>query len=311
MILTVTLNAAVDKTYRIDGFALNRVHRPSEWKIVAGGKGINVARVYRTLGGEAIATGFLGGDTGSFIAKALREEGLDGRFVRTHDPSRVCTAVVDPVNGTQTEINEVGPVVRPKELLALRRKIEGLLAEYRFDFLTLSGSAPPGVPDTIYADLIDIAQRKGVRAVLDASGEPLRAGVAARPWMVKPNIHELSMLLGSQPSKDSDIIEAARGLCGTGIEVVCVTRGSDSVLCATADGAWKGIPPAIRFASAVGSGDSFLAAFLRSVETGGKMADALRMGIGAGTANAAEYGAGFCSEAAIREHADRTRLEAV
>lgn len=311
MILTVTLNAAVDKTYRIDDFTLDRVHRPSEWTICAGGKGINVARVYRTLGGQGLATGFLGGDTGSFIRRSMREQGIEGSFVRTHDPSRVCIAIVDPKNGTQTEINEVGPRVRTSELNQLRRTVARLLENPAVEFLTLSGSTPPGVPGSIYAELIDLAHRAHVRSVLDASGEALRAGVMARPWMVKPNIHELSALLGAQPTSDSDIIEAARDLRGTGIEIVCVTRGRESVLCESAEGSWRAIPPEITFVSAVGSGDAFLAGFLRALTLGRDVRYALKLGVGAGSANAAEYGAGFCTVSAIEGAADRVTVEPV
>src|SRR5262249_1194163 len=156
------------------------------------------------------------------------------------------------------------------------------------------GSIPPGVSDDIYADLIQIAKEHASRAVLDASAEPLRRGVKAVPWMAKPNIHELSMLLGSQPEADSDIIDAARALCETEAEGGWETGGGDRAFCVKQKGAWKAHPPKTKFVSAVGSGDSFLAAFLTKFESDGE-AEALRWGVGAGAANAAEYGAGFCS----------------
>jgi fructose-1-phosphate kinase PfkB-like protein len=129
--------------------------------------------------------------------------------------------------------------------------------------------------------------------------------------MVKPNIHELSALLGAQPLTDSDIIDASRDLLGMVTGVVCVTRGSESVLCHTEAGSWRAAPPQIKFVSAVGSGDAFLAAFIFAVENGEPMTSALRMGVGAGAANAAIYGAGFCSQASMRELAVQTVVEAV
>jgi 1-phosphofructokinase family hexose kinase len=214
--------------------------------------------------------------------------------------------VVDPRRCTQTEINEVGPSVTPGELDGLRRKVELLLQEESFDFLVLSGSTPPGTPNDIYADLIEIGHRHAVRAVLDASGEPLLLGLTAKPWMVKPNIHELSALVGAQPAKDSDIIDAARELQQSGPAVVCVTQGSESVFCIASEGSWRAAPPRVEFVSAVGSGDAFLGAFLRAAELGKPISNCLEWGCGAGSANAAEYGAGFCSEEAIRRLAGET-----
>lgn len=309
MILTVTLNAAVDKTYRVENFTLDRVHRPSEWRIVAGGKGVNVARVYQTLGGKAVATGFLGGHNGRFIAQSLREEGIAADFVRTGEESRICIAIVDPVNRTQTEVNEVGPNVTPREIAQLKARFERLTTETPFAFATLSGSAPPGVPDTVYADLIGIAQKRGVRCALDASGGALRAGLAARPWMVKPNVHELSAVLGAELVEREEVAKAAREIVGTGVEIVAVTLGREGCLCATREAAWHAVPPPIRFVSAVGSGDSLLGAFLWALEQGRSLPDALRLGVGAGAANAEVYGAGFCNAERIHRLAEGVSMQ--
>lgn len=308
MILTVTLNAAVDKTYRVANFTLDRVHRTSEWRDAAGGKGINAARVHRTLGGNAVATGFLGGFNGRFIRAAVEAEGLEARFVRTAEESRVCIAVVDPVTHSQTEVNEVGPEVSPSELAALKRQYERLLNERVFDFVVLSGSLPPGVPANIYHELIDVARRQDVRAALDTSGEPLRIGFEAHPWMLKPNAYELSALAGAMPSDDASMREAAESLLGTGVEVVCVSQGRDGCVGVTAREdrqSWKSIPPEIDFVSAVGSGDSFLGAFLYATLQAGSFADCIRLAVGAGAANAAVYGSGFCTKESIYRLAER------
>jgi 1-phosphofructokinase family hexose kinase len=308
VILTVTLNAAVDKTYRIPGFALDRVHRPEEARTAAGGKGVNVARVVRTLGGEATATGFLGGHNGRTIAAAMADEGIPAEFVATRDGSRQCIAIIDPETHSQTEVNEAGPTVAADECEALVHKAGELLASGRFGYVTLSGSAPPGVPDTIYADLIRLAHRHGVRAVLDASGEPLRQGLEARPWMVKPNLFELASITGSLAETEAEAAAAARSLRGTAAEVVCVTRGRASVVCAHPEGVDAADPPEVEFVSAVGSGDSFLAAFLWSVVEGRDWAEALRLGVAAGAANAARYGSGFCTRAEVLSLSGRVEV---
>jgi tagatose 6-phosphate kinase len=308
LILTVTLNAAVDKTYRVERFTLDRVHRPTEWRIVAGGKGINVARVYQSLGGKALATGFLGGYNGRFIARSLKEEGIAADFVRTQEESRVCIAVVDPLANTQTEINEIGPQVSPSEVKSLKRKFEKLVRSHPFDFVTLSGSIPPGVHDGIYAELIEIGKSAGMHCVLDASGDALKIGVHSLPWMVKPNLYEMQSLIGLPLANDEEIAQAALSVMGTGIEVVCVTQGRRGCICASEKRLWKAVPPEIEFVSAVGSGDSLLGAFLWALSQGWDVSAAVTMGVSAGAANASVYGAGFCTAEQIFQLAKSVQL---
>lgn len=311
MILTVTLNAAVDRTYRIEGFVVDRVHRPVEWRVAAGGKGVNVARVYQTLGGRAVALAFLGGQSGGLIEQALADEGIEAAPVRTAGESRLCIAVVDPAAHTQTEVNETGPPVSAAEVSALRDRVRDLLAGRQFAFVALSGSVPPGTPDGIYADLIEVARAHGVRAVLDASGAALRDGVRAVPWMVKPNYHEACALAGADLRSEADLQRLARHLRSGGIEVVALTLGERGALCVRSGSVLRARPPAVEFVSAVGSGDAFVAAYLWSDERGCAPDEALRMAVGAGAANAAVYGAGFCTAAAIREAAGGTEMIAV
>ena len=301
LIVTVTLNAAVDKTYRIDHFQLDRVHRPAEWRIVAGGKGVNVARVYRTLGGEALASGFAGGYNGRFIERALQHEGMPTDFERTRQESRVCIAIVDPVNGTQTEINEAGPLVSRAEVRRLLDRVARLVARNDVDAVCLCGSSPPGAPAGMYARMVDIARERGVRCIVDTSGPALREAIQARPWMAKPNVHELSDLLGWPLATVQDIVAAACEVAGGGVEVVAATMGRDGAICVSPEGVWRATTPAVPVVSAVGSGDAFVAGFLRACSLGQCMQECLRLGTAAGTANAMVYGAGFCTAAQIEE----------
>jgi tagatose 6-phosphate kinase len=313
VILTVTPNACVDKTYRIEGFALDRVNRPTLTHTVAGGKGINVARVYQTLGGEAIATGFLGGINGRIVARALQQEQIADRFVVIRGETRVCIAIIDPDAVTQTEVNESGPEVSARAVRALVRRVEGLLSQQRFEFVVLSGSLPPGVPVTLYAELIEIARSYQVRTVLDTSGPALRAGVAARPWLVKPNRAETEVLVG-YPLVDSAALLAAAGElhCAHGIAMVALTLGDQGALLLAGEGTWRATPPSIRFVSAVASGDSFVAALLWAWQHGeqpGNPESALRLATGAGAANAEVIGAGFCSREAITMRAEQADVQ--
>lgn len=316
MILTVTPNAAVDRTYRVERFMLDRVNRPSQSFTVAGGKGINVARVYQTLGGKAIATGFLGGVNGLTVSGAMAAERIESDFVEVEGESRVCIAIIDPTTGTQTEVNESGPTVSPCETRHLLDKVHRLIANNRFEFLALCGSLPPGAPAELYAELISIARNSRLRTVLDTSGEALRLGVQARPWMVKPNRAELESLLATEIEDENSLVRAAEHLLESGTELVVLTRGSEGAIAAIKGTILAATPPVIEFASAVASGDSFVAALLWSLKDGKALAaeslhEALRLATGAGAANAAVIGAGFCSLEAIEAEASRSIVRRV
>lgn len=251
-------------------------------------------------------SGFIGGHNGEFILEQTVLEGLESDFVRTVGESRICIAIVDPIQKTQTELNEVGPEITADELSLLKAKFENLVSTV--DYVVISGSTPPGVPDDIYKDLIGIANRYGTRCVLDASGLPLAEGIDAVPYMVKPNIHELSTVLGRQLATIEEAVDAASELNQRGIEIVVVTFGRDGAIAVTRDSAWRAIPPDIRFVSAVGSGDSFAAAFVYALESGRSIPDALRLGTGAGAANAMTFGAGFCKRDDILRLAEESEL---
>jgi len=302
-VLTVTLNAAVDKLYTIRGFAVDRVQRPSETRMYAGGKGINVARVYRTLGGEVAATGFLGGATGEYIKWGLRQERIACPFVEVAQESRVCTAILDPIGRTETVLNENGPQVIPAECDALLQRLRELLPGQ--DAVILSGSLPPGTPPNIYASIIRLAQDAGVKAVLDASGEALQFGVEAKPFLVKPNVHELEALsVGGDDWGGS--AQALREKYD--VTLALVTGGGRGAVLASAEGTWEAVPPAVQVLSALGSGDSLTAAFVWAWEQGWGHAEALKLGVAAGAANATVYGSGFCTRDQIFNLAGRTTV---
>lgn len=301
MLLTVTLNAAVDKLYTVPGFALDCVHRPTEVRTFAGGKGINVARVYQTLGGNVQATGFLGGINGVKIRSSLREEGIRFNSVLVSQESRLCIAVIDPAAGTQTELNESGPEVTLEECATLLNLLRELLPGS--DAVVLSGSIPPGTPPAIYRDIITLAQDEfGVNAILDASGEALKLGIGATPFLVKPNHHELTALeiVGDRWGGSAQALREKYAL-----PLAMVTGGSRGAVLASAAGIWEAVPPPIDMVSAVGSGDALTAAFLWATAQNWSLPEALKLGVAAGAANAATYGSGFCSRELIFEVAAR------
>ncbi len=299
MILTLTPNAGIDKTYTIEGFGLDRVHRPTTCRAVPGGKGINVVRVLKELGRAGVATGFVGGRTGEAILEGFVAEGIRHDFVSIEDESRLCIAIIDPNSGTQTEVNEIGPQITPEEVQRMLDKVADLLPGK--EFIVLCGIAPPGVPTSFYGDIIRMAAGAGVKSVLDTSGEHLRNAIEAGPFMVKPNTAELSQLAGHELLTLEEISGAAKSLKQHGVQITAVSMGRSGAMVTDGVQAWQATPPEIQFASAVGSGDSFVAAFLDSLLDGESVASALAAGTAAGAANATTYGAGFCSKGSIIE----------
>lgn len=302
-VLTITLNAAIDKTYVVNNFTLDRVHRPQEMKSVAGGKGINVARVCKTLGKPSLASGFVGGHNGRFIENHLRMEGIPFDFVRVKGESRLCIAIVDLRNKTQTEVNEWGPPVDESDARRLERKVKKLLPNA--SFLVFCGSAPPGTPPDIFARLTHLAKKMDVPTILDSSGELLRLGLEAHPFMVKPNIRELEYLVEGDMNDIDDVKEAMRTISSKA-DLVVVTMGKEGAI--FYDGERFLYTPGIDvpFVSAVGSGDSFLAGFICGLLDKRPIDECLKLANACGAANVIVVGAGM----ARKEDIDRLYLSA-
>ncbi|MBP5094104.1 MAG: 1-phosphofructokinase [Abditibacteriota bacterium] len=298
MIITVTPNTAVDKTYMVHGFALDKVNRPESAHTVPGGKGVNVSRVLRTLGVDTIATGFIAGSAGAMIEHGLTNEEIPHDFVRTEGESRLCMGIIDPENGTQTEINEAGPNISEEDLNALKDKIISLLPSA--DYIAFCGSVPAGIPDDFYAEMIKTANDAGVKTVLDSSGVQLRNGIKASPKIIKPNTNELSQVAETEIFTLEEILDGAKTFRTLyGVETVAVTMGRTGAMVIRGDEAYAAKSPEIEFVSAVGSGDSFLAAFMAAEMKGCSLGECLEWATAAGAANAAISGSGFCTKEMI------------
>jgi len=291
MFLCVALNAAIDKTVVIENFALNAIHRPSYELVLGGGKSCNVARAARTLGQPSIVTGWVGGHAGRFIEEALREEGLQADFAHTAIESRTCLSIQDPVSGTTTEIYENGRPVTPEELEAFRNKYVELLG--RADYVTLSGSLPPGVPAGYYAELSRLAREAGVRAVIDTSGAGLRLGIEKGcSYMIKCNRSELAGVTGKPLDSLDELERVIADLSVRHKTLVVITMGGEGALAADGHQVWTVQAPKIKAVSAVGSGDAFLAGLLTGLHTDLPFDECLRLATASGSANALQLGAG-------------------
>ncbi|MFD8281933.1 1-phosphofructokinase family hexose kinase [Streptomyces solisilvae] len=267
MILTVTLNTALDITYRVPELRPHTTHRVTEATERPGGKGVNVARVLAALGHDTVVTGFAGGVTGVVLRQLLAEiaapgdgpEAIRGTITDALVPiagtTRRTIGVVDAATGDTTQLNEPGPLVTTPEWSTFMDVYGRLLREA--SAVALCGSLPPGVPVGTYAQLIREAHTAGVPTLLDTSGEPLRRGIAARPDLVKPNAEELAGLTGS-----TDPLRAARDARRRGARAVAASLGPDGMLAVTAHGAWRATPPRRLAGNPTGAGDAAVAGLL-------------------------------------------------
>jgi 1-phosphofructokinase family hexose kinase len=293
VIVTVTLNAAIDRTLTVPNFQLGHRHRASQGLTLAGGKGINVARALKRLDVPVVATGLAGGRTGTRIVEELTSEAILNDFVRIADESRTSSAVVDPTAGTYTEINEWGPHVEPEELAMLLEKISYLARGA--DMVVFAGTLPRGVEDSFYAEAIRDLNRRNVPAVLDSEGPPLRLGVEAEAFLVTPNQREAEGLVGQEFGDDEDYTMALDRIADMGARNVLITSDTRSFGLFRVDRkrtSFRADAPNVDPVSAVGSGDVLLAAFLAARLAEKPLEEALRAAVAAGAASTLEVGAG-------------------
>ena len=302
MIVTVTLNAAIDRTLTVPNFQRGQRHRASAGVTLAGGKGINVARALKTLGVPVVATGLIGGRTGTRIIEQLTDEAILNDFVHIDGESRTSTAVVDPTGGTYTEINEWGPAVLPDELEMLLEKLRYLTQGA--ELVVFAGSLPRDVADDFYAEAIHELARRHVLAVIDSEGEPLRLGVAAEPFLISPNQSEAEALVGQEFHDDEDFRLGLETLAEMGPRNVLITTelGCMALLREEREARrFRAVAPRVEPVSEVGSGDVFLAGFLAARLAGRTYEESLRSAVAAGAASTLEVGAGrFDARAAGR-----------
>jgi 1-phosphofructokinase family hexose kinase len=293
VILTVTLNAAIDRTVAVPNFRLGRRHRAVESRTVAGGKGVNVARALSLLGRPVIAAGFVGGPTGTRVLEQLHEESVLTDFIRIAAETRINLAVIDPTSGEQTEINERGPAVSTEEVKKLFERIAYLAGGAKI--CVLAGSLPPGAGEDTYARLIADLGRRGVPVVLDSEGEAMLAGVRAGASMVTPNEREAEELVGQEFADDGDLARGLRELVRLGAAEAAVTR-PDGCVAAVGEGAERRLlevhTEPLEAVSTVGSGDAFLAGYVAARYDGRAPEECLAYGVACGAESTQHFGAG-------------------
>jgi len=312
MIITVTLNAAIDKSLSVPNFRLGRRHRTVEQRTMAGGKGVNIARALKALGQPVVATGMAGGATGTRIVEELTAESILNDFVRIREESRTNTSVLDPTNGQQTEINERGPSVSEHEVELFRDKL--LYLARGAAIVVFAGSIPRGVDPDIYATLIRELQRIGVTTVIDADGDPLHQSVRAEPDVVSPNLLEAEELVGHEFNDDSERSLAVREIVALGAREAIMTLPDGCFAQVLIDG-----QPQLRRARVElrepiakrGSGDAFLAGYVAARYSDSSPEECLRFGVACGAESTGRLGAGLIDPREVRRLAGEVQLSAI
>ena len=291
MILTVTLNAAIDKRYVVEEVRTGEVNRVRECVYTPGGKGLNVSKPAAIYGAEVTATGFVGGHAGHYIEDALRPFGIKSAFYHMEEESRSCINIWDEKNQLQTEFLEPGFTVTEADFERFLEHFQGLAADA--DVVTISGSVPKGLDGTAYQRMVKLVREAGKPVILDTSGKLLEQGIKAVPTMIKPNLDEIRMLTGKDCTDPEEIIEAAKVLHGRGIRIVTVSLGGDGAVVVSDEGAYRARVPRIHAVNTVGCGDSMTAGFALGLSEGLSIKETLRKASAVSAAAAMREETGF------------------
>ena len=308
MILTVTPNPCVDKTIFCNHVELGTIIRGHKASAVAGGKGSNVSRVVKTLGRPTKALQIVGGHTGAHIEEMIRvHDGVETVPVWVSAPSREIVTVLDTGEHVQTAYMEPGPELTPEEDRKVREVFNKVVGEA--GVVTFNGTVPCAALNTLYYDLIPICAERGVKAVLDSHGPAFAEGVKAKPFMIKPNIEETQELFGESIRSDADILGAISNYHDLGIRLVVISMGAKGAFASLDGRALRCIPPKIEEINPVGSGDALVAGFAIGLMEEMDLEEMCRLGVGAGTANAASWDIGHCSREEVERYAAQVNIE--
>lgn len=299
MIATVTLNPSLDEHISVNGLVVEEANRWSKLRRYAGGKGIDVSRAIHQMGGRTIAYGFTGGAQGRAVEILLDEDGVPFSFTPIEQETRTNFIITDTKTAQQTIINAPGPHISKKELERFYRKVREIHPEP--DLIVVSGSLPRGVPDNIYYDIVLEAKGNGLRTILDSAGKWLAEGIKAKPYLIKPNVHEAEELLKRELPTEEAIIKASLNLLEIGIEVVVISRGKDGIIAATKKNIVKAFPPPVKVRSTVGAGDCTIAGLALKLAYKEPLIEACRLAVAMGTAAVLTPGTELCHRADVEK----------
>jgi 1-phosphofructokinase len=307
VIITVTLNPAVDQNLELDHLALGDTNRVRDSRIDPGGKGVNVSRVLRELGRESLAAGLAPGTLGRFVEHSLLEQGILCDFVHTRGQTRTNLTIVDDAAHETTLLSYRGPEIDPRHVHTLETRLRRFLSAG--DWLVVAGSIPPPIEPQAYVRLLELGHHTGARTVLDADADALAVGLSGKPDLVKSNHHEAERLLHRTLETDELLIEAAQEMRLAGAGSAVVTAGRRGAVAVTDAGVWQAWPPHVEVVSAVGAGDALLAGMLLKLEENASMEEALVWGTAAGAAACLSPGTQLCSRETVARFLPQVRVE--
>ncbi|MFC1596131.1 1-phosphofructokinase family hexose kinase [Candidatus Margulisiibacteriota bacterium] len=304
MITTVTLNPALDKLYLINDFKLHNLHRLGDLirtGTTPGGKGINVAIFAQRMGIESNAMGFIGGHTGRIVEEMVREEKVTTNFIFVEHETRIDITIIDEKNDTLTEINESGPPVFQEDLDAFIERYERILEDS--ELVILSGSIPPNVPPDIYATLIDLANKKNIKTILNTSKAPLEAGIEAGPTIVYPDMRSAYNMYGKKTETMEDYSHLASFIKEKNpkIEMVIFTNPVRDIFVADVEGHhYQAKIEDLRIVNLFGFGDALVGGLVLGLNENKSLIEILRSGLASGLVNV---------ESIKKQISDRSKIE--
>lgn len=308
MIYTLTLNPAIDRELTVTAFEFNAVLRASQVRVDWGGKGFNVSRLLMSLSTPSTALGLVGGQAGKLLQEGLQALGIHTDFVWVPGETRTNVSIVTSAGGQYLKVNEAGQNVAPEKQQELLAKIETLAAPG--DWWVLAGSLPPGVPASFYAQIITLLNERGALSLLDTTGEALRLGCQAKPFLIKPNAEEIHALTKLPVNAPAEIAQAATHLRTLGARHVVVSLGKAGALLQTAENEnWLARSPAIQEQNPIGAGDSMVGGLVWALTQGLPLPEALTWGIASGAATASLSGTEVGTRPLIEELQAQVQLE--
>ncbi len=306
MIYTLTLNPALDRELTVPELLFDQVLRASMLRVDYGGKGFNISRALAALGKESVAVGFVGGLTGQRIANGLAELGIRTDFVLIGSETRTNVSIVSQSQPHHLKVNEAGPTITPSEQEALLQKIQ-VLAQAG-DWWVLSGSLPPGLSATVYAEIIRLVQAAGAQALLDTSGTPLRYGCEAGPFLAKPNTVEAGELTGRSVTSPQEAREAVILIHELGVRNILISLGKAGALLSTGEHVWLAEPPQIQERNPIGAGDSAVAGLVWGLCHQLTWPEILRWSVACGAAAASLEGTAVGPKALVEQLSSQVSL---
>ncbi|WP_152803364.1 1-phosphofructokinase [Alkalibaculum sporogenes] len=280
MIITVTLNPALDKTINTNKFIFGQVNKVEKSIQDPGGKGINVSKVLKNIDNINLAIGFIGGNNGEIIVQSLKQMGIEEKFTSIKANTRMNIKIIDGATGETTDLNERGEYIQKNEL-------EEFLSQYKEivrkgDFVVIAGSVPRGIPDSIYYILSKYAETVGAKVFLDTSGNYLKEALESKVFLIKPNIDELEEVVGKKIHSQDEILDECRKLLDSkDISNICLSMGSRGAMLITKDYVLKAKVPIVAVKSTVGAGDSLLGGIVSYLDKGCSIEEAFKCGVAA------------------------------